>query len=504
LLKPGCDQRRRIAAKPPVEERRMGQDIQTVAFSAADFERFGERLHAETAKLVALIKQGALSQRAPVAGLELEAWLVDESGRPAPRNEEFLARLGAPEVVTELAQFNIELNVPPRPLAGDGLALLAGDLQATWDRCREVARSMDLQVVSIGILPTLTDAQLSLHNISNRPRYHALNEQVHRQRKGRPLRLDIEGTDGQHLLTEHHDVMLEAGATSLQAHLQVTPEHAARAYNASLIASAPTVAVAANSPYLFGQALWHETRIALFEQSLAIGTRARTDHPRLMRVTFGSGFVRSLAECFGENDELFPVLLPITADESPARFAHLRLHNGTIWRWNRPLIGFDDDGTPHLRIEHRPMSAGPTIADMMANLAFYYGLTACLIDSPTPPEDLLPFADARDNLYAAARFGLAAEARWLDGDAVRIGELVVDTLIDHARLGLARLGVDATLARDGLAIVEARAECGQTGAVWQRRFITANGPDFARLTREYALRQAEGAPVHLWDLRSRT
>jgi len=496
--------RRQIAAKPPHQGTRLGQDIETIAFSAADFERFGEKLHAETASLVALIEAGALSQRAPVAGLELEAWLVDETGQPAPRNEEFLARLDAPEVVTELAQFNIELNVPPRPLAGDGLALLARDLKATWNRCREVARSMGLQVVSIGILPTLTDAHLSLANISNRPRYHALNEQVQRQRQGRPVRFDIEGTDGQHLLTERRDVMLEAGATSLQAHLQVTPQRAARAYNASLIASAPTVAIAANSPYLFGQALWHETRIALFEQSLAIGTRARTDHARLMRVTFGSGYVQSLAECFRENDELFPALLPMESDEAPAKLPHLRLHNGTIWRWNRPLIGFDGDGTPHLRIEHRPMSAGPTIADMMANLAFYYGLAACLIDAPSPPEARLPFAEARDNLYAAARFGLAAEVRWFDGDAVRIGELVVDTLIDHARAGLATLGVDATLAREWLAIVEARAENGQTGAVWQRRFVTANGPDFAALTREYAARQAEDAPVHLWDLRPRT
>ncbi len=482
----------------------MGQDIASTHFSAADFDRFGDRLHAETTRLDALFARQALSRREPVAGLELEAWLVDATGRPAPRNEEFLDRLDAPEVVTELAQFNIELNVPPRPLAGNGLALLARDLQATWERCQSVARAMDLRVVSIGILPTLTDAHLSLAHISNRPRYHALNEQVQRQRQGRPLRLDIEGTDGQHLLTEHHDVMLEAGATSLQAHLQIAPERAARAYNASVIAAAPTVAIGANSPYLFGQALWHETRIALFEQSLAIGTRARTDHARLMRVTFGSGYVQSLAECFRENDELFPSLLPLALDEPAAKLPHLRLHNGTIWRWIRPLIGFDDDGTPHLRIEHRPMGAGPTIADMIANLAFYYGLAACLIEAPIAPETRLPFAQARSNFYAAARFGLAADVCWLDGDHARIGELVIDTLLDHARDGLATLGVDAALAENWLDIVEARAESGQTGAVWQRRFITANGPDFAGLTREYAARQAEGAPVHTWDLQRRT
>ncbi len=492
-----------MTAKRCPTETTLGQEIASAQFDATAFERFGDRLHAETARLVTLIDQGTLSQRAPVAGLELEAWLVDDTGRPAARNEEFLARIDAGEVVTELAQFNIELNVPPRPIAGAGLALLAHDLQSAWQRCQDVARSMNLQVVSIGILPTLTDAHLNLANISNLARYHALNEQVQRQRQGRPLRLDIEGTDGQHLLTEHHDVMLEAGATSLQAHLQVTPELAARAYNASLIASAPTVAIAANSPYLFGQALWHETRIALFEQALAIGTRARTDHARLMRVTFGSGYVQSLADCFRENDELFPVLLPMDLDEAPEKLPHLRLHNGTIWRWNRPLIGFDDDGTPHLRIEHRPMSAGPTISDMMANLAFYYGLTACLIDAPQAPETRMPFADARDNLYAAARFGLAAKVRWFDDAAVRIGELVVDTLVDHARRGLATLGVDTALANDWLGIIEARAESGQTGAVWQRRFITANGPDFARLTREYAVRQAEGAPVHTWDLKPR-
>jgi hypothetical protein len=52
----------------------------------------------------------------------------------------------------------------------------------------------------------------------------------------------------------------------------------------------------------------------------------------------------SILECFEANRTRYPVLLPAVMDEPPESLAHLRLHNGTIWRWNRPLIGFDEQG----------------------------------------------------------------------------------------------------------------------------------------------------------------
>ncbi|WP_418315156.1 glutamate-cysteine ligase family protein [Piscinibacter sakaiensis] len=477
----------------------MGQDIAEGHFRAHDFATFARRLRDETAHLHALVERGALSRRPPMAGLELEAWLIDSQCRPAPCNDEFLQRLGSPDVVTELAKFNIEMNVAPQPLAGSGLARLAADLQRTWQQCQQVAGEMGLRVAAIGSLPTLVDADLALVNMSDRTRYQAINEQVLRSRGGRPIRLDIEAADGHHLVRSHADVMLEAGATSLQAHLQVAPEAAARAYNASLIASAATVAISANAPFLFGQPLWEESRIALFEQAIDVGARPASYRGDLQRVSFGSGYVGfSMLECFAENVDLFDPLLPIELDEPADRLPHLRLHNGTIWRWNRPLVGFDDDGTPHLRIEHRPMSAGPSITDMIANIAFYYGLTRHLADADDPPELHLPFTAARDNFYQAARLGLAADVQWLAGQQTGLRQLILDSLIDAARAGLASLQVDPALADRWLRTIEARVETGRTGAHWQRAFVARHGADMARLTREYTARQADGAPVHEW------
>ena len=476
----------------------MGQAVDRTSFEHRDYARFKRQLAVETALLHDLVERDALSRHAPVAGLELEAWLIDAGGRPAPRNDEFIARIGSPDIVTELGRFNIELNVPPQPVSGDGLGRLSADLEATWGRCRVVAAEMGLQVVAIGILPTLTDADLTLANLSNRTRYRALNEQVLRQRHGRANLLDITGPQGETMHSAHHDVMLEAAATSFQVHLQVPALETVRSYNAALIASAPVVALSGNSPMLFGRQLWQETRIPLFEQALNIGAREDGAHDALARVSFGSGYAGySLVECFRENLERFEPLLPVELADPADRLPHLRLHNGTIWRWNRPLVGFDADGSIHLRVEHRPMAAGPSMTDMMANLAFSIGLIAALAAEPAPPERGLAFDDARRNFYDAARLGLEASLRWTDGRMLRADHLLGE-LVPRARDGLAALGVDAALADQWMALVEARLAARMTGARWQMARLDALGGDLAALTLDYTRRQAEGAPVHLW------
>jgi gamma-glutamyl:cysteine ligase YbdK (ATP-grasp superfamily) len=479
----------------------MGQDVEQTRFDRHDFQRFEQRLQAETELLHSYVEQDALSRHAPVAGLELEAWLIDEEGRPAPRNDEFIARMGSPEIVTEIGRFNVELNVPPRTVAGEGLVRLAADLESTWQRCGEVADSMGLQAVAIGILPTVRDADLTLANLSDRARYRALNQQVLRQRHGRPIRLEIESPlNGEALRSEHLDVMLEAAATSFQVHLQVPAAETVRAYNAALVASAPLVALSANSPLLFGKQLWQETRIALFEQALNIGAREDGAHPPLARVGFGSGYAGySLVECFRENADRFEPLLPVEIEGQAAEMLpHLRLHNGTIWRWNRPLVGFDaKDGRMHLRVEHRPMAAGPSLPDMMANLAFAIGVVADLARDPVAPESRLPFAVAEANFYAAARHGLDAPLRWLDGSEMRAGALLA-SLVDRARAGLAALGVDAAAAARWMALIEARLAARATGARWQLERLSALGGDLSALTLDYARRQRTGEPVHRW------
>jgi hypothetical protein len=352
---------------------------------------------------------------------------------------------------------------------------------------------MGASVVAIGTLPTVTEQLLSLRNISRSLRYQALNEQVLRLRQGRPIRLLIEGRE--RLQTEHYDVMLEAGTTSFQLHLQVPLSEAVRFYNAAVILSAPLVAVAANSPLLFGRVLWDETRIPLFEQAVDVGGG------KFSRVTFGSGYAeRCLEECFVENRAYYPVMLPLAMDDVSEHLAHVRLHNGTIWRWNRALIGFDGPAEPHLRIEQRVPAAGPATIDMAANMAFYYGLAQTLATAPIPPENRLLFSTARANFYLAARYGLEAELVWLDKQPVSVRDLILRQLLPLARQGLVQLAVAGDIADRLLGVIEARVSIGQNGAEWQRRFIERYGRDMRLLTREYRGRQRTGVPVHSWDL----
>jgi hypothetical protein len=282
--------------------------------------------------------------------------------------------------------------------------------------------------------------------------------------------------------------------------MQIPPEMAVRAYNASLIASAPLVAVSANSPYLFGKDLWAETRIPLFEQAVEAGGYEKDAHGPMRRVTFGSGYVRqSLMECFQENLDHFPVLLPTHFDSPPEEMEHLRLHNGTLWRWNRPLIGFEN-GKPFLRLEQRVVPAGPTIVDAFANSAFYYGLTYSLCNMEIPPESILDFATARDNFYRSAQLGLDAHTVWLEGQKHPAQTLLMKTLLPMAHEGLIRLGVDSGEISRYLGIIENRVKTARNGAAWQRAYVAKYGHDMNALLDVYMQQQQTGIPVHEWDI----
>lgn len=480
----------------------MGQEIVSSEFSDEDFRRFQQCLIEETDLLAQWLKSGFFTDRDRVAGFELEAWLVDPNYLPAPINEQFLDAIHTEWVSPELSRFNVELNVEPCRLEGAALQGLENGLSSTWNYCCEVASGLGADLAMIGILPSLREEELTLDNMSRMKRYQALNEQVFRLRRGEPLHLDVVGLE--HLRTTHHDVMLEAGTTSFQIHLQVSPERSARFYNASLIASAATVAAAANSPYLFGRDLWDETRIPLFEQAVEVGGHDDAVYGPLRRVSFGSGYVRgSLLECFLENLEHFPVLLPMLFDAPDSDrdyLNHLRLHNGTIWRWNRPLIGFEADGTPHLRIEHRVIPGGPTVVDLIANAAFYYGLVQYLADMDEPPEQALTFAQVRDNFYEGARHGLNAHVTWLEGKRGSLSDLILGQLLPLARIGLQTLDLDAGDIHKYLGIIEDRVRSGQNGARWQRSYVEQHGRDMQALTAAYVERQHSGIPVHRWQL----
>lgn len=472
----------------------MGQEIETARFTPEDFAAFQVRLRAETDLLAAWLRDGVLAAGEPQGGFELEACLVGPDLEPAPLIGPLMERLRDDALVPELATFNAEINGAPEALRGDGLSRLAAGLAATWARCDQAAMATGARLAMIGILPTVRPEHLTLAYMSPRLRYRALNEQILALRRGRPLALDIQGRD--HLAITHQDVMLESAATSFQIHLRVAPQAAERIYNASKILAAPMVAISANSPYLFGRDLWCETRIPLFEQAVSVGGSILAE-----RVNFGIRYAeRSILECFEANLERYPVLLPQVMDEPPERLAHLRLHNGTIWRWNRPLIGFDPDGAPHLRIEHRVVPSGPTVTDAIANAALYFGAVHTLIQDEPSPEARLPFLLARANFYTAAREGLAAEIQWLDGRIRPALEVIREDLLPRARRGLLGLGIDAAEAEHWLGVIAGRLQTGRTGAAWQRAYVAHHGADMAALAAAYLERQQGGRPVHEWAL----
>jgi gamma-glutamyl:cysteine ligase YbdK (ATP-grasp superfamily) len=472
----------------------MGQDIASSRFTEQDFAEFSRRLHAETRLLETWFAEGRFDAAEPSAGFELEAWLVDADGRPAPHIESVLAVLHDPSIVPELATFNIEFNGAAAQLRGSALSTLAQDLLDTLERATPAAESQGCRLGLIGILPTVRPDDLTLDAMTPRERYRALNEQVFALRHGRPLRLLIEGHE--RLELEWCDVMLESAATSFQIHVRIGALESARVYNTAKLISGPLVAIGANSPYLFGRDLWDETRIPLFEQAVSVGGPILQE-----RVGFGFRYARhSILETFQANRDHYPILLPQLMDEPPERLAHLRLHNGTIWRWNRPLIGFEPDGRPHLRLEHRTLPSGPSVADLIANAALYLGLIAHLSREQPPPESSVLFLHAQQGFYACARDGLDARIRWLDSQTHRVSDILALDLLPRARQGLTDLGLDPPEIDHWLGIIEQRLTTGRTGARWQRDWVRRHGPDMMGLTQAYLDQQASGRPVHEWSL----
>jgi len=261
------------------------------------------------------------------------------------------------------------------------------------------------------------------------------------------------------------------------------------------------VALSANAPYLNGKDLWHETRIPLYEQAIETGGYNGAIPGPLKRVSFGSDYARqSIMECFTENLAHFPVLLPEKFDTEPEQFEHLRLHNGTIWRWNRPLIGFDEDGTPHIRVEQRTPAAGPTVIDTIANAVFFYGLTKSLGDELVNSAITLPFSQAKDNFYQAARFGLDSTIIWTDGHNTRLDKLLLEQLLPRAKAGLESLMIDGNDIEKYLGVIEQRVKTKQNGCQWQRQLMKNQSVDFKTLVEQYLANQQSGHPVSEWSV----
>ena len=289
-------------------------------------------------------------------GQEIELNLVDSQAMPSMRNADVLDAIADPAWGVEVGQFNLEINVPPRRLAGDALAELEQVVRDDLNAGDEKARGTGTRLVMVGILPTLRKEDVHLGTLTASDRFRVLNEQIFAAR-GEDMRISIDGAEK--LLTHTDSITPEAACTSLQLHLQVSPESFANYWNAAQAAAAVQVALGANSPFLFGRQLWHETRITLFEQATDTRPDELKEQGVRPRVWFGERWITSVFDLFEENLRYFPALLPICEDEDPLavldggacpQLAEMSLHNGTVYRWNRPIYAVVE-GRPHLRVE---------------------------------------------------------------------------------------------------------------------------------------------------------
>jgi hypothetical protein len=443
--------------------------------------------------------------------LEIELNLVDERADPAMRNADVLAAIADPDFQTELGQFNVEINVAPRRLAGDGTAEFEKRVRDSLNTAEQQARQVGAHMVMIGILPTLRREHLTMASLSANPRYALLNEQIFAAR-GEDLDIRIDGID--RLATTTDTIAPEAACTSTQFHLQVSPAQFAAYWNAAQTIAGVQVALGANSPLLFGKELWRETRIPLFEQA----TDTRSEEIKAQgvrpRVWFGERWITSVFDLFEENVRYFPALLPICDGSDPAEImargdtpelSELRLHNGTIYRWNRPIYAVVRD-RPHLRVENRVLPAGPTVVDMIANGAFYFGLVRMLAEADRPVWSQMSFSAAEENFHACARHGIDASVFWPGLGYVPVTELVLRRLLPMAREGLDRWGVSAGERDRLLGIIEQRCLTHRNGATWQVETLHAleddgnldRGDALREMLRRYLPLMHENLPAHEW------
>jgi CBS domain-containing protein len=488
----------------------LGQKDADLEVDRAELRVFTQALLRDVRALEKLLASDRVERGVRRIGLEQEMFLVDDQWRPAPLATELLDRLDDPRVTTEIGRFNLECNLRPLVFGGSCLSTIETRLHGVLAAVDAQARDLGARVVLTGILPTLRKSDLTLDNMVPAKRYYLLNEALTRLRGG-PYTLQIKGTD--EIRITHDSVMLEAANASFQVHFQTGPEEFAGLYNIALVVTAPVLAAAVNSPIMLGRRLWHETRIAVFQQS--VDTRQTIPEMRDVspRVSFGRSWLDdSVLEIFREDISRFKVLLGRTIDEDPFEALEagrvpalqaLQLFNSTVYRWNRPCYGVAD-GIAHLRIENRVLPSGPSVLDEVANAAFWFGLVSGLASELADVRTEIPFDAVRTNFVAAARHGLDAHLAWLGGGTLTARELISGQLLPLAERGLRAGGIDEADVRRYLDTIAARVERRQTGASWLLSSLAGmdeeGSPEerMAALVAATVARQAEGTPVHEW------
>lgn len=491
----------------------MGLQIENRDFTDEDHVRFSQRLQRDLLALEELLRRPGFGEGETTLGAEMELALVGDDMRALPINREVLGRSLDNGLQLELNRFNLEYNLTPLSVKGTPFRKIEGEMAIALVGVGEAARKLGGRIIPIGILPTLREQDLQSSSLTDLPRYHALSAGLRRARR-RPFEIQIKGEE--ELSVTCDDCTLEGANTSLQIHWRVPPSQFAHAFNAAQMAAGVALAVGANSPTFLGKRLWDETRVALFKQSVDDRSLSYSEWKRLARVPFGHGWVREgVLELFQSAVALFPPLMPVTGNDDPLEelrsgktpaLHELRLHQSTVWQWNRAV--YDPCGGGHVRIEMRALPAGPTPRDMMASAAFMLGLAEGLRRQMDWILPAFPFWYAQYNFYRAAQDGLDARLLWPSSDPPspkeRTARELVTELLPTAEKGLASLGVDSAEIDRVLDVIRGRLETQTTGARWQRRvlerFERVSGRDEAlvRMVEAYAAEAKTGKPIHQW------
>jgi Glutamate-cysteine ligase family 2(GCS2) len=488
----------------------MGRDVDHIVFTREDRRRFRDKIRDCLDALAAMLRDSQFEFDRPMTGMEIELNLVDDAGEPANVNARVLELLADPDFQTEMGQFNMEINLAPREIRGAGLTEFEEAVRSSLNSADERARLEGGRLVMTGMLPTLMPRHVGIETLSSNPRYAVLNDQIFAAR-GEDMALAIDGVE--QLRTYTDSITPEAACTSVQLHLQVSPAQFATYWNAAQCIAGVQLALGANSPFLFGTELWRETRIPLYEQVTDTRPQELKEQGVRPRVWFGERWITSVFDLFEENARYFPALLPICEDDDPMaqlergvvpRLDELSLHNGTVYRWNRPIYAVVG-GRPHLRVENRVLPAGPTVVDAMANAALYYGLVRALADEERPVWSQMSFSAAEENFHSGARYGIDATLYWPGLGAVPAPELVLRRLLPLAHAGLESWGVDTEVRDRLLGVIEGRCVAGTNGAAWQVATVHELAAGMNRtaalheMLRRYVERMHTNEPVHTWD-----
>jgi CBS domain-containing protein len=487
------------------------QNVEQFANEASQ-QAFMKSLLEEVRALEAMLEKGMIESGVSRIGAEQEMFLVNEACQPALTALDVLKELDDERFTHELGLFNIEANLSVQEFRKDCLSRMEAEAQEVYALAREAAHKCKSEIALVGILPTLTKANLGLESMVPIPRYYALNDAVMALR-GNDLQFTINGID--QLVVKHNNLMLEACNTSFQVHFQVSPDDFARLYNIAQVVTAPLMAAAVNSPVLLGKRLWHETRISVFEYS--VDARSETHQSRGLkpRVHFGNHWVEeSVTEIFKEDIARFRVILTTDTEKDPMamvaqgiapKLRALCLHNGTVYRWNRACYGVLD-GVPHLRIENRVIPSGPTVLDEIANTAFFVGMMAGMADKYDDVRDHITFDDVKANFMASARAGIRAQMNWFGDTHMPARELILNELIPLAQHGLKIYGISQEDSDKYLGVLRDRVASRRNGARWALESLNkmrGRGTEDQRmrsLVESMVEQQTKGRPVAEWRL----